>query len=47
MVEAAHPELDNSPLANAEEHTKFRSLVGCANWSVTLGRFDIAYAVNA
>ena len=47
MAEAAHPELDGSPLDNAEEHTKFRSLVGCVNWLVTLGRFDIAYAVNA
>ena len=42
MDEAAHPELDDSPLANAEEHTKFRSLVGCTNWLVTLVRFDIA-----
>jgi len=47
MAEASHPELDDIPLANAEEHTKFRSLVGCANWLVTLGRFNIAYAVNA
>ena len=42
-----HPELDDSPLINAEEHSKYRSLVGCTNWLVILGRFDIAYAVNA
>ena len=47
MAEGVHPELDDSPLLNVEEHSKFRSLVGCANWLVTLGRFDIAYAVNA
>jgi len=47
MHEAAHPEIDDSPLLDAENHSKFRSLVGCANWLVTLGRFDIAYAVNA
>ena len=22
-------------------------MIGCANWLITLGRFDIAYAVNA
>ena len=46
MSDLYHPELDDSPLLTAEEHSKFRSLVGCANWLVTLGRFDIAYAVN-
>ena len=47
ISEAAHPELDDSPMLNSEDHSKFRSLIGCANWLVTLGRFDIAYAVNA
>ncbi len=47
MTEGAHPELDDSPLLNGEDHSKFRSLIGCANWLVTLGRFDIAYAVNS
>ena len=42
-----HPELDESPPLGEVDHAKFRSLVGCANWLVTLGRFDIAYAVNA
>ena len=47
MAEGSHSELDDSPLLNAIDHSKFRSLVGCANWLVTLGRFDIAYAVNS
>ena len=47
MAESHHPELDDSPLLNEADHTKFRSLIGCANWLITLGRFDIAYAVNA
>ena len=47
MAAEAHPELDDSPLLGPEDHSKFRSLVGCANWLVTLGRFDVAYAVNA
>ena len=46
MSESWHPELDDSPMLNSEEHTKFRSMIGCANWLVTLGRFDIAYSVN-
>ena len=47
MAEASHPELDDSPLLNKRDHSKYRSLIGCANWLVTLGQFDIAYAVNA
>jgi hypothetical protein len=46
MSEVTHPELDESPLLNASDHAKFRSIVGCANWLITLGRFDIAYATN-
>ena len=34
-------------MLDATDHSKFRSLIGCANWLVTLGRFDIAYSVNA
>jgi hypothetical protein len=41
-----HPELDNSELCSAKEQSKYRSLLGSANWMVTLGRFDIHYAVN-
>ena len=47
MSESAHPELDDSELLNSEDHSKFRSLIRCTNWLVTLGRFDIACAVNA
>ena len=47
MAESAHPELDDSPFLDATDHAKFRSLVGCANWLITLGRFDIAYATNS
>ena len=47
MADSTHSELDDSPLFSLEDHSKFRSLVGCANWLITLGRFDIAYAVNA
>ena len=46
MSDLTRPELDDSPFLSPVEHSKFRSLVGCANWLVNLGRFDIAYAVN-
>src|SRR5210317_370469 len=46
MSEVEHPELDDSSYLNPVNHSKYRSLIGCANWSVTLGHFDIAYAIN-
>ena len=41
-----HPELDDSPLCNPDTISKYRSLIGSANWIVTLGRFDICYALS-
>ena len=46
MIEDAHPELDESPLLSPHEASKYRACIGSANWIVTLGRFDVAYAVN-
>ena len=46
MSEALHPEIDNSELLCPIRHSQYRSLVGCANWLIILGRFDIAYATN-
>ena len=46
MSESSHPELDDSPILDPRRHSQFRSLLQCANWLVTLGRFDIAYAFN-
>jgi len=42
-----HPELDKSALLNGQQASIFRGLVGSANWAVTIGRYDINYAVNA
>lgn len=36
MSKTSHPELDDSLLLNPIDHSKFRSIVGCANWLVTL-----------
>ena len=44
--ESLHPELDQSAILNPSDHSKYRTLTGRANWIVTLGRYDIAYATN-
>ena len=41
-----HAELEDSPLCDSEKISKYKSLIGSANWIITLGRFDIAYAVS-
>ena len=40
-----HPEMDTSPLLDEEGVNKCQSLIGAMQWTVTLGRFDIAVAV--
>jgi hypothetical protein len=41
-----HPKLDETPLMNPEMTSKYRSVTGSLNWVLTLGRFDIAYALS-
>ena len=41
-----HPETDTTKLCSPSEHSKYRSLIGSANWMITLGRFDVNYVVN-
>src|SRR5210317_1128912 len=41
-----YAELDESPLVASDRITIYRSLIGSANWVLTLGRFDIAYALS-
>jgi hypothetical protein len=41
-----HPELDDSPLLAPDDISKYKSLLGSGNWLITLGRFDIQYAVS-
>jgi len=41
-----HPEVDNTSLLPALAIPKYQMLVGCANWVVTLGHFDVYYAVS-
>ena len=42
-----HPELNESPLLPGEQMSVYKSLIGSAIWIINLGRFDIAYAINA
>ena len=46
MDENYHPELDESDFLPPDKITIYRSLIGSANWIITLGRFDIQYATN-
>jgi len=40
-----HPELDDTPFLDAEGIQKYQSLIGSAQWSISLGRLDIQTAV--
>jgi hypothetical protein len=40
-----HPELDTSPLLDADGIQHYQSLIGILQWMISLGRFDIATAV--
>ena len=42
-----HPEMDETPLLAPKDVSLYRGLIGSANWMITLGRFDIAYATSA
>jgi len=41
-----HPELDMSPLIEAQNASLYHTLIGSANWLITLGRLDIHYVAN-
>jgi hypothetical protein len=46
METGDHPEMDQTDLLDPEETTKYQMLVGCAQWAVSLGRYDIQFATN-
>jgi hypothetical protein len=47
MEKEYHPETDESELLDETGASKFRGLIGSANWMITLGRYDIAYATSS
>ena len=46
MASDYHPEMDETPLLDAATISLYRGLIGSANWMITLGRFDVAYATS-
>jgi hypothetical protein len=46
MDHTYHSEEDNTEILTPRQASVNRGLIGSANWVVTLGRFDIAFAVN-
>ena len=47
MAEGEHPEPNDSKFCTLLQHAQFRALVGSANWCITLGRFDMAFATQS
>jgi hypothetical protein len=45
IPEKSQPELDDTDLLDENGRITYQSLIGCLQWVVTLGRFDIACAV--
>ena len=41
-----YAETDTSDFCSSTDMSRYRSLLGSANWVITLGRFDIQYAVS-
>ena len=46
MSETYHPEEDDTPLLSPREASMYSAFIGSANWVVSLGRMDVAYATN-
>ena len=47
LPEGCHPELDDSNLLLELGIRKYQMLIGMAQWAVTIGRLDIAFAVSS
>ena len=45
MATDYHPKLHKTPYLCPENISKYRSVIGSLNWILTLGCFDIAYAL--
>ena len=42
-----HPENDETDFLASGDITIYQMLIGCAQWAITFGRFDIQYATNS
>ena len=46
-VKECHPEMDNSPLLELDDHRKFQMLLGMLQWLVTIGHPDLCHLVSS
>ena len=46
MATNDHPEIDETCLLDSDDHSKYRMLIGCAQWAIIIGRIDITYATQ-
>ena len=46
MAPNDHPEDDETSLLDSDEHSKYRMLIGSAQWAIIIGRIDITYATQ-
>ena len=42
-----NPELDDSPLLNFKRQREYQALLGMGQWLVTIGRFDLCFAMSS
>ena len=47
MDENYHPETDTTPLVSSKSASIYRGMIGSCNWLVTLGQFDIHFAIQS
>jgi hypothetical protein len=47
MKPGDHPEEDESPLLDNEQHRLYQSMIGMLQWTVSIGRLDIWYAISS
>jgi len=46
MATSDHPETDDTGFLNNDEHSKYRMLIGCGQWSIAMGRLDVHFAIQ-
>ena len=46
MESGDHPEMDETDFLPTDKIPIYQMLIGCAQWAVTMGRFDIQYSTN-
>ena len=42
-----HPEVDDTDMLFGTDITMYKMLIGCAQWVINFGRYDVQYSTNA